>query len=346
MNKPSKRKTSDNNQRTVTIVEVAELAGVSVSAVSRAFSATASCSDSMRSKVLTAAETLGYKPNRLARGLKSRSNLVGIIVTDFDNPAYLSILNDFTATLQRSGYHSLLINVDVDMDIRQAVELVMEYHVDGLIVTSSALPNELVEVCRSQDTPVVIFGRQSLSNPVTAVCCDNVSAGEMAADALSEAGYQRFAFVGGVEGASTTVDRQRGFISRLVELGHSNWQIINAGRHSYDAGFDATNRLFSFSETPDAVFYADDILACGGLDAIRHNVGLKVPEQIGVIGVDDMPFASSRAYNLTTVRQPFDEMVKKSVAALLKHMADDQLIPKKITLPCELVVRGSITQPE
>ena len=102
------RKTSHNNlaksspQQTVTVVEVAELAGVSISAVSRAFNADASCSDAMRKKVFTAADKLGYKPNRLARGLKSRSNLVGIIVTDFDNPAYLSILNDFTTTLQRA----------------------------------------------------------------------------------------------------------------------------------------------------------------------------------------------------------------------------------------------------
>jgi DNA-binding LacI/PurR family transcriptional regulator len=344
MRKPSTRKQTDSNQRSVTIVDVAELAGVSISAVSRAFNAEASCSDSMRSKVFAAADELDYKPNRLARGLKSRSNLVGIIVTDFDNPAYLSILNDFTATLQRNGYHSLLINVGTDMDMQEAVELIMEYHVDGLIVTSSALPTELVEVCHSQGTPVVIFARHSLNNPVTVVCCDNVSAGRMAADALSEAGYKKFAFIGGVEGASTTIDRQRGFITRLVELGHTNWQVIDGGRHSYDAGFEATCKLFSFTEQPDALFFADDILACGGMDAIRHEIGLQVPQQVGVIGVDDMRFASSRAYDLTTVRQPFDEMVQKSVSALLEHMNEDELVVKEITLPCELVVRGSVKQ--
>lgn len=347
MRKPAARKSitdkqTDTSYRSITIVDVAELAGVSISAVSRAFNVEASCSDSMRAKVIAAADEIGYKPNRLARGLKSRSNLVGIIVTDFDNPAYLSILNDFTATLQRNGYHSLLINVGTDMDMREAVELVMEYHVDGLIVTSSALPTELVDVCHAQGTPVVIFARHSLNNPVSVVCCDNVSAGRMAADALSEAGYKKFAFIGGVEGASTTIDRQRGFITRLVELGHTNWQVIDGGRHSYDAGFDATSRLFSFSEQPDALFFADDILACGGMDALRHELGRKVPEQVGVIGVDDIGFAGSRAYNLTTIRQPFDEMVQKSVSTLLEHMNEDELITKEITIPCELIIRGSI----
>ena len=348
MRKPATRRSANNKQtdvspRSVTIVEVAELAGVSISAVSRAFNSEASCSDSMRSKVMAAADALGYKPNRLARGIKSRSNLVGILITDFDNPAYLSILNDFTATLQRNGYHSLLINVDTDMDMREAVKLVMEYHVDGLIVTSSTLPTELVDVCHAQETPVVIFARHSLNNPVSVVCCDNVSAGQMAADALSESGYKRFAFIGGIEGASTTIDRQRGFVTRLIELGHDNWQVIDGGRHSYDAGYEATCRLYSFAEQPDALFFADDILACGGMDALRHELNLKVPQQVGVIGVDDIGFAESRAYNLTTIRQPFGEMVQQTVDTLIGHINDDELEVKEITLPCELIIRQSIT---
>ena len=334
LNKPSSHK--------VTIVDVADHAGVSVSAVSRAFNAEASCSAEMRKKVLKSAKQLGYKPNRLARGLKSRSNLVGILVTDFENLAYLSILNDFTSTLQRNGYHSLLINVGEDMDIRQAVELVMEYHVDGLIVTSSALPSELVDICHSQGTPVVLFARRSLNNAVTVVCCDNVLAGRMAADSLSEAGYQKFAFIGGMEGSSTSIERQRGFITRLVELGHENWQVSNAGRFSYDAGFDTTLRLFNQAESPDALFFADDILACGGMDAIRHELGLNVPNQVGVIGMDDMGLAGTRAYQLSTVRQPFGDMVQETVSALLQHMSDPKLEAQEIVLPCELVVRGSV----
>ncbi len=316
---------------------------MSVSAVSRAFNPEASCSAPMREKVMRAAEQLGYKPNRLARGIRAQSKLVGILMTDFENPAYLQILNDFTRTLQQRGYHSLLVNVGEGMAIQEAVELVMEYQVDGLIVTSSVLPVELSAVCREQEVPVVIFARHSRNNPLSTVSCDNVSGGSMAAETLVNAGYRRFAFIGGVEGASTTIDRQRGFIARLVELGQEHWQVVDGGRHSYDAGFEATCRLFAQTEPPDGLFFADDILAFGGMDAVRHEFGLRVPEDVGIIGLDDIYFASHRSYDLTTVRQPFSDMVQATVERLLREVAaDEALLPEQVVLPCELVVRGSV----
>ena len=328
----------------VTIVEVAEQAGVSVSAVSRAFSPDASCSDAMRAKVMAAAEQLGYKPNRLARGIRAQSHLIGILMADFENPAYLPILNDFTTSLQKAGYHSLLINVGGNMDMQEAVELVMEYQVDGLIVTSSSLPPELVEVCHEQQTPVVIFARHSRNNPVTAVCCDNVSGGRMAADTLSAAGYQNFAYISGVPGATTTLDRQRGFISRLLELGHEQWQVVDGGAHSYESGYAATCQLFTQNDPPDALFFANDIMACGGMDAIRHKFGLRIPEDVGVMGFDDIQLAQNQAYDLTTIRQPFPEMVQSTVDKLLVGIKNTQSRESKepVVLPCELMVRGSV----
>ncbi len=300
----------------------------------------------MRAKVMAAAGQLGYKPNRLARGIRAQSRLIGILMTDFENPAYLSILNDFTKALQKQGYHSLLINVSEEMAIREAVELVMEYQVDGLVVTSSLLPAELAEVCQAQNMPVMIFARNSRSTAVSAVCCDNVSGGRMAADALVKARYSRFAFIGGVEGASTTIDRQRGFIGRLVELGQEQWQVVDGGKHSYDAGFAATCKLFTQAEPPDALFFTDDIMACGGMDAVRYEFGLKVPEDVGIIGVDDIHFASHRAYNLSTIRQPFGEMVQATVNGLLGRIGREGLsgVTEQLVLACELVERGTVRQ--
>jgi DNA-binding LacI/PurR family transcriptional regulator len=333
----------------VTIVEVAALAGVSVSAVSRAFNPQASCSAVMRNKVIAAAEQLGYKPNRLARGIRAQSRLIGILITDFENPAYLSILNHFTQALQDKGYHSLLINVGEGMAIHEAVELVMEYQVDGLIVTSSVLPQELTQICQTQNVPVIIFARHSRNNPVTTVCCDNVAGGRMAAERLVAAGYQRFAFIGGVEGASTTIDRQRGFIARLVELGQEQWQVISGGRHNYDSGFAAACKLFAQPEAPDALFFANDILAFGGMDAARYEFGLQVPDTVGIIGVDDIESAGHRAYNLTTVRQPFAEMVQTTIDRLLadiqRRSTEQQPVTEQVVLACELVERGSVRNP-
>ncbi|WP_325892327.1 LacI family DNA-binding transcriptional regulator [Grimontia sp. NTOU-MAR1] len=328
-------------KRKVTVVEVAEAAGVSVSAVSRAFNPDASISRPLREKVFKAAASLNYKPNRLARGIKSRSSLVGILMTDFNNPFYLPILSRFTTEIQKRNCHSLLIHVDGDMDIQEAVELVMEYNVDGLIITSASLPQELVDACHSQNTPAVIFGRDSSENSVTVVSCDNVLAGNMAADMLLDAGYTKPAFVAGPIGTSATIDRQRGFISRVMERGCNQWQVVEGGEFSYDAGYDATLRIFQHTEKPDALFYADDIMACGGMDALRYELGLTVPEDIGVVGVDDIRLAKSRSYNLSTIRQPNEQMIQSTIDALFEHIADPHLPPQSITLPCEAVVRGS-----
>ncbi|OMH26284.1 LacI family transcriptional regulator [Motiliproteus sp. MSK22-1] len=325
----------------MTVTEVAAEAGVSISAVSRAFNPNASCSEKMKQKVFAAADKLDYRPNRLARGLKSNSSLIGILMTDFENPAYLSILDDFTTAIQQRNCHSLLINASQQMSIAEAVELVMQYHVDGLIVTSATLPQALIDACQAQNTPVVIFGRHSAESIATVVCSDNVANGRMAADLLLDAGYQRPAFVGGTVAASTTTDRQRGFIGRLIERGCEHWFCVEGGRHSYDAGFDATCKLFNSADKPDSIFYVDDIMACGGMDAIRYELGLRVPEDIGVIGVDDIRLAHSRAYSLTTIRQPFTDMVNTTVEALFEHIQDPTLEARQITVPCSLITRNS-----
>ncbi|MFT5707080.1 MAG: DNA-binding LacI/PurR family transcriptional regulator, partial [Oceanospirillaceae bacterium] len=202
----------------VTVVEVAAAAGVSISAVSRAFS-NGSCSLDMRDKVFAAAKLLGYKPNRLARGLKAKSGLIGILVTDFDNPAYLPILQQFSAQIQQKNCHSLLVNAHDDRSIKEALELVMEYHIEGLVVTATSLPQVLVDACTAQNIPVICFARNSLSNGASAVFCDNISNGKIAANLLLDAGYTKPAFVSGPVAALTSRERQRGFINRLVERG-------------------------------------------------------------------------------------------------------------------------------
>lgn len=333
-------KLSTDKKGKVTVVEVAAAAGVSVSAVSRAFS-NGSCSEKMRKKVFAAAKLLDYKPNRLARGLKSKSSLIGILVTDFENPAYLPILQQFSAEIQQRNCHSLLVNASENRSISDAIKLVMEYHVDGLIVTATSLPKELIDACQQQNTPVVCFARNSLSQLATAVYCDNISNGKMAANLLLDAGYSRPAFVSGPLGAITSRDRQRGFISQLVERGCQDWQIVEGGNHSYDAGYDATCKLLQTSERPDSLFFTDDIMACGGMDAARYKFGLNVPTDLGIIGVDDIQLASSPPYQLTTIKQPFTEMVTASVDALFNHIDSPEQAAQNIIFPCQLIQRAS-----
>lgn len=332
---------SSNPKQSVTVVDVAQKAGVSISAVSRAFNPQGNCSKKMRAKVFAAADELGYVPNRLARGIKSRSNLIGILMSDFENPAYLSLLNHFTHKIQANHSHTLLINTGSELEAEQAVDLMVGYRIDGLIVTSAHLPEVIVEGCKKNNIPLVFFGRPLTDQKAAAVYCDNIYSGQMAADLLIEAGYKAPAFVGGPLAATSTIDRQRGFIGKLIELGCEQWFTAEGGAYSYDAGYEATLKLFASGNQPDALFYADDIMACGGMDALRYELLLDVPEQVGVIGVDNIRLSRSKAYNLTTINQPFELMVEQLVN-LLNGLIQDEVEPQQhIKLPCELIVRKS-----
>lgn len=337
-----KKAEEQSSSRRVTITDVAREAQVSIAAVSRAMNPEGSSSPEMRQRILAVAERLGYKPNRLARGIKSRSSLIGILVTNFENPVYLSILSEFTAAIQQHNCHTLLINVNTGKSISEAVSLVMEYHVDALIVTSATVPSELVYACKQQNTPVAIFGRDAEESGATVVTCDDVEIGRMAANHLLDHGYRRPAYVGASTSEQATLDRQRGFMEQLDQRGLTSCSVEEGHRHSYDAGYEATCRLLSHADfIPDSIFYFDDIMACGGMDAIRHEFNRKVPDEVGIIGVDDIRFASSKSYDLTTIRQPFSDMVNEIVTNVFARIQRPHSSSDRIILPCHIIQRST-----
>ncbi|MEQ5857633.1 LacI family DNA-binding transcriptional regulator [Halomonas sp. EF61] len=336
-------KTSDRSPSgRVTITDVAREARVSIAAVSRAMNPNGSSSPEMRSRILAVADSLGYKPNRLARGIKSRSSLIGILVTNFENPAYLAILSEFSSAIQRYNCHTLLINVNTAKSIEEAVSLVMEYHVDALIVTSASVPAELVEACEQHRTPVAVFGRDAPDSGALVVTCDDEEMGRMAADHLLDSGYCRPAYVGASSNEQATQDRLRGFSQRLEKRGQRLHGHAEGLRHSYEAGYTATCELLNSTPgMPDSIFYFDDIMACGGLDAIRHDFSLRVPDDVGVVGIDDIQFASSRSFDLTTIRQPFSDMVERTVAGLFERVQRPAVSADRVLLPCHIVQRST-----
>ncbi len=290
------------------------------------------------------ADRLGYRPNLLARGLQTRrTDLIGILVADFSNPAYLSILDYFTRTIQQKGLHSLIFNVTHDDNLSEAVQMVMSYQVDGLVVTSATLSPVLVEECTRQGLPVVLFGRYSMRAPTSAVCCDNVAGGAIAGKLFAERGYLRPAYIGGPRGIATTNDRRTGFVAELNRRGLALWADESAGAYSYSAGFDAASRLLVDSnQRPDALFCTNDIIALGAMDAARHRFGLDVPGEIGVIGFDDILMADAAAYRLTTVCQPFARMATMTTDLLIERIRHPGEKPRLSILAGELVERDSV----
>ena len=172
------RKNTDNSRKTpVSSVEVARLAGVSQAAVSRVFTPGASVSDEMRQKVMTAAKQLGYRPNAIARSLSQHSSrIIGLVMIRFWNPFYTHLLQEFTNHLQAHGYWVLLLNVADNSELEKAIPAVLQYRVDGLIITSATLSSGLADECARVGTPVVLVQSLWIDSRVNAVCCDNVAA--------------------------------------------------------------------------------------------------------------------------------------------------------------------------
>ncbi len=323
-------------------VDVARLAGVSQAAVSRTFTPGASVSDGTRAKVLAAAEKLGYRPNVIARSLIRKStNIIGLVVMRFTNPFYSRMIRDFTKALQDLGYWTLLFNIAHVQEVEDALPMALQYQVDGLIITSATLSSTLAEECARSGTPVVLFNRYASSDDVNAVRCDNVGGGKLVADALLDGGLQRLAYIAGEEDASTNRDREQGYVERLRERGHVLSLRESGGDYTYESGYEAARQLLQRDDPPDGIFCASDLIAMGALDLARHEVGIRVPEELSIVGFDDIPAAGWPSYSLTTVRQPVEEMVKATIQVLMNAIEVPGSEAAREVISPSLVVRTS-----
>lgn len=329
MNQPNRRPNA---------VDVARLAGVSKSTVSRAFAEDSSINALKKQRILEAARQLGYRPNAMARSLRTtRSRLVGILLEEFTNPLFLRILELITARLQEQGLHAMAVNAAKDHSLSEAMELVMQYRIDGLIV-SSDMPLKIEYECAQMNIPVVAFARSDRRIEDTlSVSLDELHAGELAARHLVDQGYRAPAFLGGFPGVSVSLDRHAGFRDCLAREGLRVAAVEYAGDNTYDRGLAAAGSLLSGSSRPDSVFCVNDQVAIGVIDAARQ-FGLSVPEDLGVIGVDDIWMARTAQYDLTTIMQPLETMADALVALLTGRDAGKE---RSIQFRGTLVPRGS-----
>lgn len=327
----------------VTLKDVAALAGVSTSAVSRCFTEGASVAPSTREKIHKAAEELGYHPNALASSLTTgRTKLVGLISDNFHNPIFLEVFDLVTRALQDRGLRPLLVNLSDKKDPAASVRLLQQYSVDAVIVASSTLPVSFAESFQAAGVPVVhSFGRYVPKPKVNVVGIDNKAAGHMAAQELVRRGYRKIAMLAGPASATSTEDRHFGFLDALQ--GKPDLQITTsfAKAYSYEAGWEEMNRLLAEGPLAEAYFCGDDVLSIGALSALEA-AGMSVPDDVGLIGFNDMEMAHWRTINLTTIRQPIPEVVRLSVEMVVQMLGDAPDQPRAHLLPCEVVERGTL----
>lgn len=326
----------------ITLKDVAELAGVSRAAVSRTYTTGASVSAKTRAKVEQAAAALGYNPNMLARSLTTgKTQLVGLVSNNFHNPVFLQIFEQFTRILQECGLRPLLVNLTDEVDPARSVQLLQQYSVEGVIVASSHLPDGFAGAFRDAGLPVVhAFGRASVPPDVHVVGIDNVEAGRMAALTLIARGYRHLGFIGGPETASTTQDRLLGFRAAASDRKVS---VSFAGAYSFEAGQSEMQRLMQLP-LAEAYFCGDDVLSIGVLSAVQK-AGLKVPQDLGIIGLNDMEMSAWANIALTTIHQPFEAIVRSSVDLIVSSFADPGAAPEVRLFPCHIVERGTLRPP-
>ena len=325
-----------------TSVEVAKLAGVSQSAVSRVFTPGASVSERTKEKIHSAAAKLGYRPNVLARSLiTGRSRIIGLVVAYLDNYFYPEAVELLSNALQKKGYHVLVFMASKTAgNIDDVFEEMLDYQVDGVIAASVAMSSDLAARCNAAGVPVVLFNRAQDDERLSAVTSDNIDGGQKVAKFLIAGGHKRLGYIAGWEGASTQRDREAGFIEEMKKHGRSLFA-RELGNFNTGEARKATRKMFTAKEIPDAVFVANDHMAFIAMDVIRFELGLKIPEQVSVVGYDDVPVASWPAYDLTTVRQAANQMVAETVSFLLECIEDQKTNPRQIQIKGPLIVRGS-----
>ena len=326
----------------VTLKEVAERAGVSRSAVSRTFTDGASVSSKTRAKVERAAEDLGYAPNALASSLTTgRTKMIGLIANNFHNPLILEVFDLFTQGLQDRGLRPLLVNLSGATDPEKSLRMLRQYSVDGVIVASSTLPSSFAEAFRSAGIPIVhAFGRLTATPNVHVVGIDNIACGRMAAEALIARGHARVGFLGGPQDATSTQDRAAGFAAALAAHPQIRVTTSYADDYTFDAGRAEMNRLLALGPA-EAYFCGDDLLAVGALSAIT-DAGLSVPDDIGLIGLNDMEMARWQNIGLTTIRQPVAQIITCAIDLVVATIETPDRPPEIQLFDCALIERRTL----
>jgi LacI family transcriptional regulator len=330
-----------------TLRDVANAAGVHPATASRALNEATRglVRPATVARVREVATALGYRVNPIARSLKTnRSETVGVLVPDLTNPLFPPILRGIQDTLGDSGYTTLTANTDNDPARAAANFAAMEARqVDGFIVATALLDDPLVHDAAARGVPMVLVNRLTERLDVSAASADEASGIERTVDHLVELGHRHIAHVAGPLNVSTGVVRLRAFTAAMHRHGLRDDRIVEAEAYSEAAGRTALLQLLG-GERPTAIVAGNDLLALGCYDALDE-VGLTCPDDVSVVGFNDMPFISRLRPPLTSVRVPQYDLGVESARLLLDVLSGRTATPRMVLLPVQLVVRGSTAPP-
>jgi DNA-binding LacI/PurR family transcriptional regulator len=325
--------------------QVARAAGVSPATVSRVINDAQYVSATTRQKVEQAIELLQYQPSRVARRLRSKegaSQMIGLLVPDIENPFYVDVIRGVEDRAYDQGSGVLLCNFGQSEKKQQFIlDMMRDELVDGLILAPVRHDDRrMVDMARS-GTPVVCVDHGLSGADVDLVVVDNVEGAFAAVDHLIQLGHRRISYVGGQPQNPTTIDRLHGYQAALAAAKISYDQaLVRYGSSSQESGAALTAELLHMPDSPTAIFTGDNLITLGALEAI-HRRGLRIPEDVAIVGFDDMNWATSLNPPLTTVSQPGYEMGRRAAELLIQRVAEPNRPYAKVVLETTLMVRRS-----
>ena len=323
----------------ITAKDVAKLAGVSQSSVSRVYFKGATVSSKTREKVLAAAKELGYRPNEFARSLiTSRTKIIGLVMKGIQNPFYPQVLKQFTTSFKKLGYSILFVYTNNDEIQKEDIEILLNYNVAGVVITDATLSLNATEDFINNEIPLVLFNRKIIDDQIYSVCCNNFEASKQIANFLLSCGCENLVYISGNENTSTSKEREEGFIAVLQKENITYQKYISD--FTYKGGYQTAKEILKEKMLPDGFFVANDIMALGVLDALREE-NIAIPEMTKVIGFDNIEMASWPAYSLTTWEQPIKEMVDQTVNYLISQITGSSSVVEKVEFDGKLIVRKS-----
>jgi LacI family transcriptional regulator len=318
--------------------DVARAAGVSQPTVSRALRGDPRVAPATRDRVLDAARELGYVASARGRSLSTRrTDRIGVVVEDLDNPFYLELLDELHDRLELAGVRMIVFTPRHDDP--QGHERLVDGSIDGVVLTTTFLDSPLPGLLRERGFPTVLLNRVVDGDGFTTCSVDNVRGGGLAARALLDAGHREIAAIFGPLETSTGRDRERGVRAELRAQG-VRLAGLRRGGYTYETGHAGALELLGGVARPTALLCGNDVIALGALNAC-HRLGLRVPEHVSVVGFDDIAMADWDLYRLTTVRQDLRRMAQIAVELVLEPPEE----PTRIVLPSALVRRATVGPP-
>lgn len=324
------------------IKDVAREAGVSIATVSRVLNGIDVVNDETKKKVLDTIEKLGYRPNILARSLKThKSSTIGIVIPDISNPVYPEIVRGAEDVASIYNYNIMLCNTDLDLEReKESFNVLREKMVDGVIYMSNSLESDIEDIIEAMKVPTVLVGTIDSNKSYPSVGIDSYAASYDAVKYLIDKGNKTIAYIGYYEDKSSDYSKiYKGYKKAMEEKGSFNPSLVYFGSLKAEDGYKGIQEILK-SNKVDGVFCANDEVAMGAINALRES-GIEVPKEVDVMGFDDISLADVYYPKLTTVSKPLYDMGSVAMRLLIKIINNLPIDERNFLLPYNIVERDS-----